>query len=185
MRTHLLTLDPGPEFRVLVELAQRRPTDPRSDEMTSEPTPARTPIACDMTGAPDTVEERMAEYGRLFAQAFTGRERTDAGVRLRFRAEDGVEAWVRDLAAREKACCLFYDFAVSTTGGEVRWDAGLVEAVADDDIARAVLDEFYNLPDTVADGVAGVERQLNERGVAVTTNEAGTVMRFHHASADA
>ena len=47
-----------------------------------------TPIVCDMTDASDTAEERMAEYGRLFAQALTGRERTDQGVRLRFRADD-------------------------------------------------------------------------------------------------
>jgi hypothetical protein len=63
--------------------------------MTTEPA---TPIACDMTDAPDTAEERMAEYGRLFARSLTGRERTAGGIRFRFRAEDGVEAWVRDPA---------------------------------------------------------------------------------------
>jgi hypothetical protein len=152
--------------------------------MTSEPTGTTTPIVCDMTDAPDTAEERMAEYGRLFAQALTGRERTDEGTRLRFRADDGVEAWVRDLAARDKACCPFLDIAVSTHGGEVWWDASVVDSV-DDDIARTILDEFYNLPDTIADGVAGLEGRLNERGLEVTTNASGTVMRVHHASADA
>jgi len=34
-----------------------------------------TPIMCDMTGAPDTPEQRVAEYGRLFAQYLLGRER--------------------------------------------------------------------------------------------------------------
>jgi len=38
-------------------------------------------IACDMTGAPDTPEERMAEYGRLLAAAYAGRERTGDGIR--------------------------------------------------------------------------------------------------------
>jgi hypothetical protein len=154
--------------------------------MTSELTAAaRTPIACDMTDAPDTAEERMAEYGRLFAQALTGRERTDEGVRLRFRADDGVEAWVRDLAAREKACCPFFDFAVSTTGGEVWWDVSVVDGVVDDDMARTIVDEFYKAPDTVADGVAGMVDRLGQRGLVVVTNTSGTLMQVHHAGADA
>jgi hypothetical protein len=146
--------------------------------MTREPTAATTPVACDMTDAPDTAEERMAEYGRLFAQALIGRERTGEAVRLRFRADDGIEAWVRDLAAREKACCRFYDFAVSTTGGEVWWDIRTVENVADDDIARSLLDEFYYAPDTVGDGVAGMRERLAEAGWTVTTNASGRVMQI-------
>src|SRR5215831_689113 len=105
------------------------------------PTPS-VPIVCDMTSATDTGPERMLEYGRLFAQALIGRERTPAGIRFRLRADDGVESWVRDLAAREKACCPFFDFTVENDGREVHWDA----TVVDDDIARAILDEFYHLP---------------------------------------
>lgn len=100
------------------------------------------PIACDMTNAPDTGPERMAEYRRLFAETFVGRERTSAGIRFRLRAGQGIEDWVRDLAAREKACCPFFDFNVTTDGDEVRWEVSVV----DDDLARAVLDEFYALP---------------------------------------
>ena len=37
---------------------------------TPEPGP---PIACDMTGAPDTGPERLAEYARLFETAYLGR----------------------------------------------------------------------------------------------------------------
>ena len=111
-----------------------------------------TPIVCDMTGAPDTLPERLREYRRLFSQALTGREKTAAGIRFRFRAQPGTEAWVRDLAAREKACCAFFTFTVTTVGEEVRWDA----AVIDDDLARAILDEFYALPDTLAHGFKGV-----------------------------
>jgi hypothetical protein len=106
--------------------------------MTTEPA---TPIGCDMTDAPDTAEERMAEYGRLFARSLTGRERTAGGIRFRFRAEDGVEGWVRDLAAREKACCPFYDFAVTTMDGQVWWDVSVDRTVTDDAMARAILDE--------------------------------------------
>jgi len=139
---------------------------------------ATTPVACDMTSAPDTADERMAEYERLFAQAFVGRERTADGIRHRFRAGDGIEAWVRDLAAREEACCPFFDFSVSTDGDEVHWDA----TVIDDDIARDMLDEFYALPDTVGDGVAGLESRLGERGLQVIANPAGTVKQLRHAA---
>lgn len=103
--------------------------------------PASTPVACDMSNARDTPEERLAEYRRLFATALTARERTGLGIRFRFRADPGVEEWVRDLAAREKACCPFFGFAVTVEGGEVRWDA----AVPDTDAAKAVLEDFYAL----------------------------------------
>jgi hypothetical protein len=130
-----------------------------------------TPIACDMTNAPDTVEDRMAEWGRLIAAAYTGRERTDAGIRLRFRADDGVEAWIRDLAAREKACCPFFDFGVSDTGdGEVWWDISVI----DDDVARAVLDDVYGIPDTIGDGLSGMEERLRAGGLTVVRT--GAVM---------
>jgi hypothetical protein len=87
----------------------------------------------------------MAEYQRLFRQSLTGRTRTGPGIRFRFRAEPGVEDWVRDLARREKACCGFLDFTVTADAQEIRWDA----AVAGDGPARQALDEFYRLPDTL------------------------------------
>ena len=141
------------------------------------------PIACDLTDAPDTAEERLAEYDRLFARSLAGRERAEQRVRLRFRAGGGVEAWVRDLAAREKACCPFYDFAVSADGGEVCWDISLVDGVADGDegMARTLLDVYYHAADYAADGVAGMTRWLAGEGFAVTPNESGTVMRFDRA----
>ena len=137
-------------------------------------------IACDLSDASDTAEERMAEYDRLFTQALAGRERTEQGVRLRLRAEEGVEAWVRDLAAREKACCPFYNFTVDTTDGEVWWDISLVDGVAADDeqMARTLLDTYYYAPDYAAEGVAGVTRWLAGNGLAVTTDESGMVMQF-------
>jgi hypothetical protein len=127
-----------------------------------------TPIVCDLTSAPDTGPQRLAEYGRLFTHALIGRDRTPDIIRFRFRADDGVEAWVRDLAAREKACCAFFDFTVETQGKEVIWAASVI----DDDIARAILDEFYHLPDTVAVGVDGLEDRLRHRGLLVIANPA-------------
>jgi hypothetical protein len=102
------------------------------------------PVVCDMTSAPDTPAERIAEYRRLFAQSLLGRDRTSTGIRFRFRADAGLEDWVRDLARREKSCCAFFSFTVTARDGEVWWDASVI----DDDIAREILDEFYRLPDS-------------------------------------
>lgn len=140
----------------------------------------KTPIACDMTTATDTGPERMLEYQRLFSQALVGRERTAEGIRFRLRADEGVEAWVRDLAAREKACCAFFDFRVTTAGNEVQWDA----TVVDDDIARDILDEFYALPDNLADGLDGLENRLTQRGLHFVENPAGTVTEVRRAVGD-
>src|SRR5215217_5034839 len=97
------SLDSGPQSRLYGRgHAGTMPVRPEERPMDQ---PRTTPIACDMTDAPDTPEERIAEYDRLFSRTFVGRERTPAGIRFRLRADDGVEAWVRDLAAREQACC--------------------------------------------------------------------------------
>ena len=101
------------------------------------------PVVCDMTGATDTLAERLGEYRRLFAQALLGRSRTPDSIRFRFRAGPGVEDWVRDLARREKACCAFFDFTVDADSQEVRWEA----RVADDEAARQALAAFYRLAD--------------------------------------
>jgi hypothetical protein len=139
---------------------------------------AKTPIVCDTTTAPDTGPERIQEYQRLFAQALIGRERTVEGIRFRLRADEGIEAWVRDLAAREKACCSFFDFDISTVGDQVHWDA----TVIDDDIARSILDEFYDLPETVADGADVLEDRLTKKGLRFITDAEGTVKEVHHAA---
>jgi hypothetical protein len=154
--------------------------------MSNDATVVPIPIACDLTDAPDTAEERMAEYARLFARSLTGRERTGRGVQLRFRADDGVAAWVRDLAAREKACCPFYDFAVAATDSEVRWDISLADgATADEDTAHTLLDEFYYAPDNVAAGVPGMRERLAANGYTVTTTGSGAVMRLDRAGGTA
>jgi hypothetical protein len=103
------------------------------------------PVACTLTGTPGALAERMAEYQRLFQEYLTGRSRTGPGIRFRFRPDPGVEDWVRDLARREKACCGFFDFTVSTDGQEICWDA----TVLDDEAAWKALDGFYRLPDTL------------------------------------
>lgn len=124
----------------------------------------KTPIVCDMTNAQDTEAERLAEYAQLFARALISRTRTRDGVRFRFRADEGIEAWVRNLAAREKACCAFFTFTVTGNEAEIVWQA----SVPDNDIAIALLDEFYALPETAAAGVEALEHRLDRRGLRVT-----------------
>jgi hypothetical protein len=102
------------------------------------------PIVCDMSTAPDTGPQRLAEYGRLFSTYLLGRERRGDGIRFRLRADHGIEAWVRDLAAREKVCCAFLNSQIAVEGDQVLWDITTI----DDDIARAMLDEYYDLPDS-------------------------------------
>ncbi|MFI7454835.1 hypothetical protein ACIBQX_45705 [Nonomuraea sp. NPDC049714] len=128
-----------------------------------------TPIACDLSSALDTMPERLAEYRRLFDTAYVGRERTAHGIRFRLRADEGVEAWVRDLTVREKACCAFFAFAVTTDGDEVLWDA----AVADDDLARAVLEELYRLPGDTTAAPEELAERLTGTGLPVTHGRAG------------
>jgi len=139
-------------------------------QQTVEPASPTPPIMCDMTDAPDTAVERLAEYERLFGQALVGRERMDeSSVRFRFEATEGVEAWVQDLAAREKACCAFFSYTVHERDGEVWWDM----AVVDDDLARQVLDEFYRLPDSLAEGADALLERFTGQGLQVMIDDDG------------
>jgi hypothetical protein len=137
--------------------------------MTVEPTTP--PIVCDMTGAPDTAVERLDTYAQLFADALIGRERTDDGVRFRFRADDGIEQRVHDLAALEKACCAFFEFSITVHGNEVWWDSTTI----DDPIAHKILDQMYALPDTVNDGGPALFDRFAEPGLVIITKDNGVV----------
>lgn len=123
-----------------------------------------TPVVCDLTNATDTPEQRLDEYHRLFGQALISRERTGNRVRFRLRADDGVESWVRDLAAREKACCAFFAFEITTEDDEVVWDA----AVIDNETALAVLDEFYALTENLTENVDDLRARFTDRGLTFT-----------------
>jgi hypothetical protein len=123
------------------------------------------PIACDMTSAPDTPEERIAEYGRLFAHALVGRERTAEAVEFTFAAKPGVAEWVADLAKREAACCPFFTYNVTFTAERVVWRTSSQAGPA----AQVTLDEFHTLPERFGDGLDGFLNRLRARGMAVAT----------------
>jgi hypothetical protein len=123
------------------------------------------PIACDMTGAGDTPEERFAEYGRLFAHALIDRQRTSDGVVFTFAAKPGVTDWVADLARREAACCPFSTYDVASDGARVVWRTSSQAAP----MVQAFLDEFYGLPERIGDGLEGMFARLAERGLKITS----------------
>ncbi len=129
--------------------------------------PADTPVVCDVSTAPDTTADRLREYQQLFATALVGRERTPQGIRFRLRAGDGVEARVRDLVAREQACCAFMAFEVAVVGDEVHWDT----AVIDNDDARAILEEYYRLPETAVEDPAVLADRYRQRGLQFVNGE--------------
>jgi hypothetical protein len=125
-----------------------------------------TPIVCDVSTAPDTLEQRIDWYRQLFSEAFVGREQTPTSKRFRFRADEGIEARVRYLAGLEKRCCAFFDFTITVVDGEVLWDT----TVIDDDIARAVLEEWFNLPETIAERVEELRDRMVASGLQFTTD---------------
>jgi hypothetical protein len=129
------------------------------------------PIACDLTDAPDTPAERLAEYGRLFAHALAGRQRTADAVEFRFAAKPGVAEWVSDLARREAACCPFLTHRVSVDGVHVIWRMSTQAGPA----AQALLDEVHILPERFGEGFKGLLERLDVRGVTVV---APTPRRF-------
>jgi hypothetical protein len=98
-----------------------------------------------------------------------GRERTGEGIRFRFRAGPGLEDWVRDLAAREKACCAFFSFDITAHGDEVWMDVSVV----DDDLARQILDEYHHLPDNLVDGPAALFERFSQQGLHVMIRDGG------------
>jgi hypothetical protein len=92
------------------------------------------PIACDMSTAADTPDERRTEYAHLFERALARRERRAGDLVLAFHADPGIRETVEDLARREAACCPFLGYRVETVGSEVIWTiTGPVESVWPDE----------------------------------------------------
>ena len=107
--------------------------------------PARpdAPIACDMTTAEDTPDERVAAYRSLFDEALLHRDRQADAVVFTFRAH--ARARVEDLARREAACCPFLDYRVDAVGDEVVWTLSHAVSGPERQGADLTLDAFHDL----------------------------------------
>ena len=123
------------------------------------PARAGAAIACDMTTASDTPDERLREYDRLFAEAMLGRERREDAVVFTFGAQ--TQDWVEDLARREAACCPFADYRVEADGDSVTWTISNPDARPEIDV---MLDAYYALPDNPGTHLAGFMPALRPRG---------------------
>jgi hypothetical protein len=148
-----LTLDHGPEFTV------SRMTTLLS--ITADPA---APVACDLSSSSDTLEERLAEYRRLFEHALVGRASTPTATTFRFAARPGVAEWVRDLATREAACCAFvsYEIELDEEDDEIVWTTSGGLGASE----MSILDEFLSA-DPVARGSEEIARRLEDRGFPV------------------
>jgi hypothetical protein len=132
------------------------------------PAQAGVPIACDMSTAEDTPDERLAEYGRLFERALVRRERGQDAVVFVFRAEPEVSETVESLARREAACCPFLEFRVEAVGGEVVYEMSRPAASGEQPAeVDAILDALYALPDHAGSDMAGLLVRLADNGVEI------------------
>ena len=130
-------------------------------------------IACDMSTAADTPDERLQAYARLFEHALVRRERHATDAVFAFRADAGTRETVEELARREAACCPFLDYRVETVGDEVVWTMTNVVTGPDRAAADATLDAFHALPDHAGSDFAGFLGRLAERGVDVVGADDG------------
>lgn len=121
------------------------------------------PIACDMTTAVDTPDERLQTYQRLFERGLLRRERRAGAVALVFRADE--RPTVEELARREAACCPFVDHRVELQGDELIWT--ITNPGNDHPAVDATLDAFHDLPDHAGSDLDGLFGRLAERGVHV------------------
>ncbi|TDC65468.1 hypothetical protein E1200_18285 [Actinomadura sp. GC306] len=82
------------------------------------------PRACTLPTAQRPL--RVAEFDALFAEAATGVERVGTGrTRIRLRPGPAAAERAAGLAARETACCSFFTFTLTATGGELALDVAV------------------------------------------------------------
>jgi MerR family transcriptional regulator, copper efflux regulator len=78
------------------------------------PDPDNAPIACSLSQ--DDLAGRQVRWRELADRALLDIAATDDGLRMRFRADPGAGAELRELAALERDCCPFADWTVHTDG---------------------------------------------------------------------
>jgi hypothetical protein len=124
-------------------------------------------VACDMTTAVDTPDQRLDAYAALFADALVRRERGDGSVVLAFRSGADARATVEDLVHREAACCPFVDYRVEHVGDEIVWTTTNPATGDDRESVEVMLDALHELPDQAGETLDGFFERLAARGVEV------------------
>jgi hypothetical protein len=116
------------------------------------------PIVCRLP--PADRAQRTADFRALFAAGFVGRERLPHSVRWTLRAQSGVDAESRRLAALEERCCDGISFTIRQEADEVHWD------ISGPPAATATLDVLFDLPVRVMsdEGADAVWRALDDAG---------------------
>ena len=131
------------------------------------------PVACDLSAAQDTAEERLADYQRQFDRALLRRERRGDSVVFTFCADGGTRAALHDLARGEAACCPFLDYRVETIGDNVIWTTSNPRDGSERPGIDAFLDALYALPDHIGSDIDGFFGRLADAGVEVVEAGAG------------
>src|SRR6266699_2327987 len=80
----------------------------------------RSSIACSLDR--ENLAERRQRWFELGARAAVEVAATDRGLRLAFRADEGVEDELRRLAELERGCCAFADWSVTATSVQILLD---------------------------------------------------------------
>ena len=101
------------------------------------------PIACDMSAATDTPDDRLDQYRQLFTDALVTVKRQPGTVEFRFAAKSGIRERCIDLATREAACCPFLGYHLSADDNAITWTTTGDEHI---EAVRAFLDMFENAP---------------------------------------
>jgi hypothetical protein len=78
-----------------------------------DPVPDYAPVVCSL-GQRD-LARRQRRWRALTSSALLDVAPTDHGLRMRFRADPGAEAELRDLAALERDCCSFATWTVHSS----------------------------------------------------------------------
>ena len=94
-------------------------------------------IMCTLSTDEATV--RGQRWRRLRDRAAAEVVTIDAGLRLRFQADPGIEAELRELAELERACCSFADWTVTAEDGWV-----CLDITAEGDALAAVQSMFVS-----------------------------------------
>jgi hypothetical protein len=136
------------------------------------------PVACDLSTAEDTAEERLADYQRQFERSLLRRERREDGVVFAFRAEGGTREALHDLARREAACCPFLDYRIETLVVQITSSPSALSPR--ERVARASRNTSmpaYALADHTGSDIDGFLGRLADAGVEVVAVDDGFEVR--------